>query len=131
MESSLKRTNHLLHIVLTFFTAGLWLFVYIPLLIVRASKPDTTFTNQSSPTSCVEPTIRNNENQADNESDWETQYMSETWEYKVISNLKLMGNVNSATEKELNKLGKEGWEAFAMHILGSGAQIIILKRRLS
>ncbi len=127
----MKKTNHLLHLVLAFFTAGLWLFVYIPLLVVRASKPDTTFANQSSPTSYVEPTIRNNENQADNESDWESQYMNETWEYKVISNSKLMGSVNSATEKELNELGKQGWEAFAMHVLGGGEQRVILKRRLS
>lgn len=55
--------------------------------------------------------------------------MSESWEYKVISNAKLIGNVNAATEKELNSLGKQGWEAFAMHIMGNGAQIIILKRR--
>ena len=56
--------------------------------------------------------------------------MAETWEYKVISNAKLIGNVNSATEKELNNLGKQGWEALAMHIMGNGAQIMILKRRL-
>ena len=57
--------------------------------------------------------------------------MTEKWEYKVVSSSKLIGNVNSATEKELNNLGKQGWEAFTMHILGGGAQIIILKRRLT
>jgi hypothetical protein len=57
--------------------------------------------------------------------------MTEKWEYKVVSSSKLIGNVNSATEKELNNLGKQGWEAFTMHIMGGGAQIIILKRRLT
>jgi hypothetical protein len=56
--------------------------------------------------------------------------MKDTWEYKVISNAKLIGNVNSATEKELNSLGKQGWEAFAMHIMLNSERIIILKRRL-
>lgn len=30
-----KGLNHLLHWTLTFFTGGLWLFVYIPLLLKR------------------------------------------------------------------------------------------------
>jgi hypothetical protein len=65
----MKKTNHLLHLVLVFFTAGLWLFVYIPLLMVRALNPETPSANQTSRVSNLEPPIQGNTNQPDIESD--------------------------------------------------------------
>ncbi len=65
----MKKTNHLLHLVLVFFTAGLWLFVYIPLLIVRASSQKASYPNQTSFESNLEPPIQSRTNQPDTESD--------------------------------------------------------------
>lgn len=65
----MKKTNHLLHLVLAFFTAGLWLFVYIPLLIVRAAKSETSNLNSNFLKSNLEPSIQGSTNQPDTESD--------------------------------------------------------------
>jgi hypothetical protein len=65
----MKKTNHILHIVLTFFTAGLWLFVYIPLVLVRALSPEAPSTYQPPSVSNLEPPIQRSTNQPDTEAD--------------------------------------------------------------
>jgi len=67
----MKKTNHLLHLVLAFFTAGLWLFIYIPLLVVRAAKPETSNLHPNFSQSNLEPTVQSSATQPNVESGWE------------------------------------------------------------
>lgn len=44
-----KPVNHVLHIILTILTAGIWLIVYIPILIADGSRKKKAYNTASLP----------------------------------------------------------------------------------